>query len=118
MIGEGRIIDSDHLPGRFEPPYTAVIFSSIRTEGDHGYAAVADRMAELAARQPGYLGHESARDPVTGHGITVSYWRDAASARAWKAVTEHQRAQASGRSRWYSDYVVRIATVERDYQGP
>ena len=27
-----------------EPPYYAVIFTSTRTEGDHGYAAMSDRM--------------------------------------------------------------------------
>jgi hypothetical protein len=26
-----------------EPPYYAVIFTSTRTEGDHGYAAMSDR---------------------------------------------------------------------------
>lgn len=31
-----------------EPPYYAVIFSNHRTEGDQGYAAMADRMVELA----------------------------------------------------------------------
>lgn len=43
------------------PPYYAVIFSSTRTEGDNGYEAMSDRMLELAAKQPGYLGVESAR---------------------------------------------------------
>jgi hypothetical protein len=33
------------------PPYYAVIFSSVRTDGDHGYGAMADRMVELAAQQ-------------------------------------------------------------------
>ncbi len=27
-----------------EPPYYTVIFTSIRTEGDHGYAEMADRV--------------------------------------------------------------------------
>ena len=39
-----------------EPPYYAVIFSSTRTAIDEGYGAMADRMVELARRQPGYLG--------------------------------------------------------------
>lgn len=95
-----------------EPPYYAVIFTSLRTDGDQGYGAMADRMAELAAQQPGYLGAESARD---GLGITVSYWRDLASIRAWKAHSEHLLAQQTGRSQWYADYRVRIARVERDY---
>jgi heme-degrading monooxygenase HmoA len=94
------------------PPYYAVIFTSLRTEGDRNYDAMAERMAALAAEQPGYLGAESARD---GLGITVSYWRDLASIRAWKANAEHLMAQQTGRSTWYADYHVRIARVERDY---
>jgi heme-degrading monooxygenase HmoA len=53
------------------PPYFAVVFTSIRTEVDEGYGALAEEMVNLAEKQPGYLGHESARE---GLGITVSYW--------------------------------------------
>lgn len=95
-----------------EPPYTAVIFTSVRTEGDQGYAAMSGSMEALARQQPGYLGIESARDGV---GITVSYWRDEASAAAWKQVAAHLVAQERGREVWYSDYRVRIATVSREY---
>ncbi|WP_421870214.1 antibiotic biosynthesis monooxygenase family protein [Motiliproteus sp.] len=95
-----------------KPPYYAVIFTSTRTDGDHGYAEMADRMVELAARQPGFLGMESARD---GLGITVSYWRDLDAIKAWKADAEHQQAQQAGRDLWYEDFTVRIARVERDY---
>ena len=95
-----------------EPPYTAVIFTSLRTPGDHGYEAAAAAMDALARRQPGYLGIESARADV---GITVSYWRDDAAARAWKQVAEHLLVQRTGRERWYLDYRVRVATVTRDY---
>ena len=42
------------------PPYYAVIFSSIRTEGDNGYGAMADRTLELALKQDGFLGVGSA----------------------------------------------------------
>lgn len=37
------------------PPYFAVIFTSIRTEDDHGYSEMADRMVELARQQDGFL---------------------------------------------------------------
>ncbi len=95
-----------------DPPYVAVIFTSTRTEGDYGYETMAETMMELASKQPGFLGVESARDGV---GITVSYWVDRASARAWKEVAEHSVAQRQGRKIWYSDYRVRIATVDRAY---
>jgi heme-degrading monooxygenase HmoA len=97
-----------------EPPYFAVIFTSQRTAGDRGYAGMADRMVELARTMPGYLGMESVRDPA-GVGITVSYWRTEEDIRNWKQNAEHLRAQAAGKSTWYSEYTVRIAKVERAY---
>jgi heme-degrading monooxygenase HmoA len=96
-----------------EPPYVAVIFTSLRTTGDDGYGATAVRMEELAAQQPGYLGIETAREGV---GITVSYWATEAHARAWKRVAEHVAVQQAGRERWYEAYAVRIARVTRDYR--
>jgi heme-degrading monooxygenase HmoA len=99
------------------PPYYAVIFSAQRTEGDQGYAAMAEKMAALAAQQPGYLGIESSRGD-DGFGITVSYWRDAAAVLAWKQVADHLGAQALGKSHWYEHYELRVATVERAYDGP
>jgi heme-degrading monooxygenase HmoA len=92
-----------------------VIFTSTRTEGDHGYAVMAARMEELAQAQPGYLGFESVREGRSG--ITVSYWVDDAAAAAWKQVHEHAVAQERGRTTWYSDYLVQVATVTRSY-GP
>ncbi|WP_457788513.1 antibiotic biosynthesis monooxygenase family protein [Pseudomonas sp. PL-6] len=94
------------------PPYYAVIFTSTLNADDRGYAAMAARMVELAAEQPGFLGLESARD---GLGITVSYWRDLESIAAWKANAEHREAQRQGRGRWYGGFRLRIAKVERDY---
>jgi heme-degrading monooxygenase HmoA len=94
-------------------PYYAVIFSSVRTAVDNGYGAMAERMLELAAQQPGYLGVESARDESVG--ITVSYWSSLEAIRAWKANAEHRDAQRRGRAEWYAGFRLRIAKVERDY---
>ena len=94
------------------PPYYAVIFTSHRTAGDQGYGVMAAKMVELAAQQSGFLGVESAREDV---GITVSYWSDLDSIKAWKANLEHQDAQRIGHEKWYSSFKVRISKVERDY---
>jgi len=94
------------------PPYYAVIFSSHRTEGDNGYSEMAERMAQLASRQPGYLGMESARE---GLGITVSYWESLEAIRNWKKNAEHQEAQRLGHQVWYSSFRVRVAKVEQEY---
>jgi heme-degrading monooxygenase HmoA len=93
-----------------EPPYYAVIFTSIRTEIDAGYGAMAQRMEALAAEQPGYLGVESAHE---GLGITVSYWRSLADIAHWKANIEHRLAQERGLKEWYRAFATRVAKVER-----
>jgi heme-degrading monooxygenase HmoA len=100
-----------------KPPYYAVIFSSKRTEGDRGYGHTSDRMVELAAQQPGYLGIESARG-ADGFGITVSYWSSEEAIAQWKANMEHKAAQEAGKNAWYADYSIRISRVERAYGGP
>ena len=94
------------------PPYYAVIFSSLRTDGENGYGKMADAMEKLAAAQPGFLGIESARD---GLGITVSYWQSLEAIAAWKANAAHLVAQQHGRDAWYEQFKVRICRVERDY---
>lgn len=95
-------------------PYYAVIFSALRTEGDHGYGDVVLRMLELAAGVPGYLGIESARDEA-GFGITVSYWASLEAMNAWRTNAEHRVAQERGKREWYQHYEIRVAKVERAY---
>ncbi|MDE3246394.1 MAG: antibiotic biosynthesis monooxygenase [Acidobacteriota bacterium] len=95
-----------------EPPYFAVIFTSLRTDGDEGYRRMSERMAELAAQQPGFLGTDSARE-ADGLGITVSYWTDEAAIQAWKNHLEHAVAQRLGKEKWYAAYSLRVAKVER-----
>ena len=94
------------------PPYYAVIFTSVRTEGDHGYSEMSDKMVELAQQQNGYLGMESARNEI---GITVSYWRDLESIRKWRENIDHTFAREKGRKEWYQSFKTRIARVKRDY---
>ena len=99
-----------------ETPYYAAIFTSIRTDSDDaGYAAMAERMVELASQQPGFLGVESARGN-DGVGITVSYWESLEAIRLWREQAEHRLAQATGRSTWYRQYRLRVCRVERDIQ--
>ena len=94
-----------------KPPYYAVIFTSHRRDNDSGYSQIAERMVEIASKQPGFLGIESAREDV---GITVSYWSDLESIQRWKDNIDHQEAQKLGVEKWYTSFKTRIAKVERD----
>ena len=93
-------------------PYYAVIFTSIRTGQDDGYGKMSEAMVASAAKQPGFLGVESAREEV---GITVSYWTSLDAIAAWKAEASHLFAQRLGREKWYAAYQTRICRVEREY---
>jgi len=98
-----------------EPPYYAVIFSSRRVADDGAeYGRMSEAMAQLAPKQPGFLGIESVR-AADGTGITVSYWASEEAIGAWKQVAAHLEAQRGGRERWYEDYATRVARVERAY---
>ncbi|MDG2339827.1 MAG: antibiotic biosynthesis monooxygenase [Paracoccaceae bacterium] len=100
-----------------DPPYYAVIFSTKVTNNLDGYPEMAEKMEALAQGQPGYIGIESARE-TAGIGITVSYWQSEEAVLNWKAVAGHMLAQKVGKERWYDHYVLRVAKVERQYDGP
>ena len=91
----------------------AVIFSSLRTEGDdESYGQAAEEMAELASVQEGFVDLVSLRREDR-FGITVSIWRDIATATTWRANPRHLAIQKKGRDRWYEDYWVRVGRVLR-----
>ncbi|WNW02865.1 antibiotic biosynthesis monooxygenase [Tenacibaculum sp. HL-MS23] len=94
------------------PPYYAVIFTTILSDGQEGYEDMNNRMEELAKKQEGYLGIESARSEV---GITVSYWRSLEAITQWKNNLLHIEAREKGREKWYTKYQLRICKVEREY---
>ncbi len=93
------------------PPYYAVIFSSIRSDGENGYGDMAKRMVELASSQPGFLGFESVRQEI---GISVSYWASLETIQSWKENAEHREAQKKAKD-WYDSFRVRVCRVEKEY---
>ncbi len=93
------------------PPYYAVIFTSVRTEGDNGYAEASKRALELAREQPGFLGYEGARQDI---GVSVSYWASLDAIRAWKEHPEHRKVQVR-EPEWYAESRIRVCKVERAY---
>ena len=94
-----------------QPPYYAVIFTSVRTDGDNGYGETAKQMLELASGQPGFLGFETARQEI---GISVSYWSTLEAIKAWKENAAHRQAQNRAKD-WYETFRVRVCRVEREY---
>ena len=98
-------------------PHAVCIFRSLRTDhSEREYGEWSDRMDELVATMPGYIGHTSFRDDATGSGVTISYFRSMAELVAWKNVPEHVEAQAFGRSSFYREYEIEVAEIVRHYE--
>ena len=93
-----------------------VIFRAVGRELDTEYSQVANRMRELALNQFGCIDFLSVNEGRQE--VALSYWKDEASIRAWKAHSEHVLAQELGRARWYQSYIVQVAEVRREYRFP
>ncbi|MEK9609807.1 MAG: antibiotic biosynthesis monooxygenase [Flavobacteriaceae bacterium] len=92
------------------PPYYAVIFTSILTAPNPEYFKLNDLLRKEAEKLQGFLGEDSAKND---YGISVSYWKDLESIQQWRQNTDHQRAKE--KKDFYQKFTIRIAKVERDY---
>ena len=91
----------------------AVIFRAEITELDAGYAAMAERMRDLAINQYGCKEFIATTEGNTE--IAISYWDSEAQIKLWKQNAEHLSAQKTGRLKWYKSYTVQVVEVVREY---
>jgi heme-degrading monooxygenase HmoA len=47
--------------------------------------------------------------------LSLSFWRDEKAIQEWRNLQMHRLAQEKGRGGVFSDYRLRVATVDRDY---
>ena len=69
-------------------------------------------MDERARRFPGFVDVKS-YTADDGERLTVVWWQDADSLRAWADDVRHRQAQALGRAQWYEYYKMDVAEVIR-----
>lgn len=93
--------------------YYAVIFTSVRKDGDLGYSEMSEKMEAMCREQPGFLGMDHARNDI---GLTICYWESLESIANWKNNAEHLVAQRLGYEKWYSFYNVKVCKVEKEYE--
>jgi heme-degrading monooxygenase HmoA len=97
----------------------ACIFLSTRTQDhDDEYEAWSVRLDEMVRATPGYLSHESVRDPLSRRGITVAYFDSEASMEHWRTIPEHLEAQNLGRRSFYEEYTVQLVRVVDERSWP
>ena len=81
----------DDLSGVFaplpEPPYVVMSFTSHLTGDAGALSEFTGEVYRLAARHPGFIGVEKARNPQ-GFGVLLVCWKDLASLEEWRAALD------------------------------
>lgn len=93
-----------------------VIFRARVLRFDEDYARTAAHLRALALEQYGCIDFHASTEGSDE--IALSYWPDLISIQRWKADSEHWVAQQFGQERWYSQYTVEIAEIQRRYHWP
>ena len=95
----------------------AILFELWPAEGrGDDYFALAAALKSDLERIPGFISVErfqSLADP--GKLLSLSFFRDEESVRAWRNLPGHRAAQTKGRRGIFADYRLRVAQVMRDY---
>ncbi len=90
-----------------------VIFRARVRAFDDEYTRTAARLRELALTEFGCLEFHALTEG--DREVALSYWPDEDAVRAWREHPEHRAAQQLGRTRWYDEHRVEVATVTRQY---
>lgn len=95
----------------------AVIFEAWVPSGAQAeYLDLAAELRPLLLDHDGFISIERFQSLTTpGKVLSLSFWRDDAAVAAWRNCPEHRHVQAVGRDHVFADYLLRIATVTRDY---
>ena len=91
-----------------------VLFRSklVYTARSDGYSEMADEMDQMARTMPGFIDLK-AFTAEDGERLTVVWWQDEETLRAWREAARHRVAQRLGRERWYEYYKVDVAEIVR-----
>lgn len=95
----------------------AVIFEVSPREGQAGrYLDLAWQLRPLLERIDGFVSIERFRSLANPDKLlSLSFWRDEEAVVRWRELEAHRSAQREGRTRVFSDYRLRVASVLRDY---
>jgi len=98
-------------------PVLTIFRSRLRPGVEAEYTRWAERMDELAAQMPGFIGIKTFA-AADGERVSIVEFATAAEAMAWRNHPEHREAQRLGRERFYSAYDVIVCTPLRRYTFP
>ena len=95
----------------------AVIFE-VEPKAEHRqhYLDTAAALKQELEQVPGFISVERFASLINDNKlVSLSFWESEEAIRAWRVNVNHQSAQTAGINRYFSDFRIRVARVERDY---
>lgn len=90
-----------------------VVFRSrLGPQAGTDYSEMAAEMLARAKTMPGFVEFKSFK-AEDGERLSLVYWQDEETLRAWREDWRHREAQRIGRDRWYDYYQIDVAHIER-----
>jgi heme-degrading monooxygenase HmoA len=89
-----------------------VLFRSKLVNAPDGYDGMAQEMDDLARTMPGFI-DAKAYNAADGERLTIVWWENEETLKAWRENPRHRTAQRLGRERWYEYYKIEVAEVVR-----
>jgi heme-degrading monooxygenase HmoA len=89
-----------------------VLFRSKLVDEPDGYAEMAQEMVDIAKSMPGFIDVKAFKAD-DGERLTLVWWEDEDTLRAWRTHARHLVAQRLGRERWYQYYKIEVGEILR-----
>ena len=86
--------------------------SKLTSEAGQDYADMNAEMVRTAREMPGFVSVKSFK-AEDGERLTLVYWQDRETLKAWATHARHLEAKKLGRSKWYEYYKIEVAEVVR-----
>jgi len=105
------------LTGHDGPAHIGVMIvilfrSRLTSAAGADYQALDAELEGLVKDNPGYVSHKGYQAP-DGERLTLVWFKDEESLKAWKTLPRHAEAQRRGRELWYEHYTLDVAQVLR-----
>jgi len=86
--------------------------SKLTPQAGDDYVQMDAALEKRVKDNPGFIAVKSyvAQD---GERLTLVWWRDEESLKAWRELPAHRAAQQTGRDKWYEFYKIDVANVIR-----
>ena len=95
----------------------AVIFEVTPTmEGKEEYFQIAENLKKILINMEGFISIERFQSLSKPNSLlSLSFWKDEESVKAWKNHIAHRTAQTKGQNELFDHYRIRVANILRDY---